>query len=101
MLPVQLGYGSSEKQVITISYPEGYEIAELPKSETYSVAGRSLNFKYSASVPPNTKNKIQVFLEVKINNPFIPVTEYGNLRRMYEIMMERIPDQIILRKKAS
>lgn len=100
MLPIQLGYGSSEKQVVTINYPEGYEIAELPKSETYSVAGRSLNFKYSTAVPPNTNNKIQVFLEVKVNNPYIPISEYGNLRRMYEIMMERIPDQIILRKKA-
>lgn len=93
--PVNYSYPSSRKYVFNYSLPEGYQVEFLPKSGVYSLPDNSISFSYSLQNIGN-KIKIEYFQDIK-KILFLP-EEYQNLKKIYDQIMNKQAEQIMIKK---
>jgi hypothetical protein len=53
------------------------------------------SFKYSIS---SVGNKIQLSLELSINEPLIPAEMYGGLKKFYQLLINKEKEKVVLSK---
>jgi hypothetical protein len=95
MYPIDYGYPNKKRILIAIEIPEGYKVESLPESIQFGMEENMGSFRYSAS---STADKIQLSVELAINEPFISADYYSGLKKFFELLIEKENEKIVLSK---
>lgn len=93
--PIDFPYPFEERYVSSIILPDGYALEELPKEVTYELPESIGSFQYKAS---QTGNKVQLMLLLTINKISIPPIHYEAFKGMFDLMIAKRGEQIVLKK---
>ena len=96
-LPVDFILPSNEKYIFNLTIPDGYELAEIPKSIKYSTDSKKISYTYSFS--QTSKKNMQLASTYSVAHPLIFPDEYGALRELFNKMMGLQSTQLVLRRK--
>jgi len=94
--PVDFGYKIQNNTVSVINIPEGYEVEEMPESVKIAMPDKKVEFYYGIS--KINGNMIQVVSTVKFNQPVYLAEDYENLKTIFNRVIEKHQQQIILKK---
>jgi len=90
-----LGYNMSVEKDLTLSVPNGYRIASLPKDVTVNHDFGTFSRKYEKV----NNNTIKYFTSLNFNTHIISSSSYAELKSMFEIAAKEDRAQIILMKQ--
>lgn len=91
---VDLPYPIKERQVLSITIPDGYQIEELPPSQQFKLlSGSTMDYAISSQ-----DNIIRINYIFELNKTKFGLTEYKRLKEMFDITVEKLEEQIVLRK---
>jgi hypothetical protein len=93
--PVDFGYPYETKYRFTISFPEGYKVESLPKSEAFKMADNLGIFNYNIT---NNEKSIQIVVSSKINSSIIAPQYYEALKSYFSMIVKKEADQVVLTK---
>ncbi len=93
--PVDFGVPFSEGYNLQLTIPDGYKVDEMPESTSLVLEGKAGQFLYQVS---QMGNKIVLNLRFSIDKTqFIPA-EYEALKNLYNLVINKEAEQIILKK---
>jgi hypothetical protein len=95
--PVNMNYPISETYIFDYTLPEGYQIESVPKSVVLRFPGNSMTISYSIQ---NTENKINMIYKRYITKTLFLPDEYANLKELYNQMVKKHNENIILKRKS-
>ena len=93
--PIDFGYSYKDRYLFTINLPEGYKVETLPESTAFGLGEGKGEFRYAIS---SAGNKIQVSLELAVNEPFVAADYYGNIKKFFELLVEKENEKVVLTK---
>ncbi|MFD1466599.1 DUF3857 domain-containing protein [Hymenobacter caeli] len=94
--PVDFGAPQDEVLLVTLALPEGYELAETPKSTVLNLANGGGRFQYNVAAAGPT---VQLTSRLTLYKPVYGAEEYGNLRELYRLMLEKQAEKFVIKKK--
>ncbi|WP_308990706.1 DUF3857 domain-containing protein [Mariniflexile litorale] len=93
--PVDFGYSSSSRYMISVDLPEGYRVEVIPESVILALPDNLGAFKYNISV---IGSKIQLVIDAEMNQAIISPIYYEALKEYFSKMIEKEAEQIVLTK---
>ncbi|MGB0838948.1 MAG: DUF3857 domain-containing protein [Chitinophagales bacterium] len=93
--PVDFTYPRSYQYILSLTIPEGYEIAELPESAKLSLPNGGGKFTYVAS---KNGKVVQLMSKLDIKQVVFTPEEYAAIRGFYAAIVEKHAEQIVLKK---
>ncbi|WP_282069056.1 DUF3857 domain-containing protein [Olleya namhaensis] len=94
--PVDFVCPLSDKYIVNIDIPEGYQLESLPESEAINFNTDALTFSY---LTKQIGDKIQIVVNLEINNTYILPSDYTNFKEFYKIMTDKKAEKIVLKKQ--
>ena len=94
--PVDFVCPLSDKYIVNIDIPEGYQLESLPESEAINFNTDALTFSY---LTKQIGDKIQIVVNLEINNTYILPSDYSNFKEFYKIMTDKKAEKIVLKKQ--
>lgn len=79
----------------TIQIPDGYSVDEIPEPMAMALPNNAGRFNYSVSVNGNV---ISVTSQLKISKTLFVQNEYPYLKAFYDKMVDKLQEQIVLKK---
>ena len=98
LFPVDFGAPQDETTVITLTLPEGYELAELPKPASIALPDEGGRYLYN--VAASTPGTVQITSRLNLSKSVYGAEEYTNLREFYRLMLEKQAEKLVIKKKA-
>ena len=95
--PVDFGYKRKFIYQFNLQLPSGYEVESLPKSTSYKFPDNSVRFIYQAQ---QSGPMIQMISQLEINESLLQASEYELLRKLFDGMLEKQGEKIILKRKS-
>mgnify|MGYP000125202276 CR=1 FL=1 len=93
--PIEYEYPTKVRAIINIEIPEGYTVEALPENANFGISNNAVTLKYNIS----TQGKIVKFMvEFSINETYIPVEQYKNLKGYYQLLIEKLNEKVVLKK---
>jgi hypothetical protein len=96
LYPVDFGMAREETLLVTLTLPPGYALAALPKSKAVDLPDNSGRFACSATANGNT---VQLTSRLTLRKPVYAAAEYGQLRELYQQLLEKQAEKLEIRKK--
>lgn len=93
--PVDFGAPFSKNYFMKVDVPKGYKVESLPKQRVISLENKGGRFAYMAN---EQNGKIQVIVRFSIRRPLFAPTEYLGLREFYNQVLDKLQEQIVLKK---
>ncbi|MEO0330141.1 MAG: transglutaminase domain-containing protein [Bacteroidota bacterium] len=93
--PIDYSYRRTYKQTFNIRIPEGYKVEELPQNLSFALEGNTVQFIFQTQV---TAVSAQVVSLLRINHSLIAPEQYQQLRKLYEEMLVKHQEKIVLQK---
>ena len=94
-LPIDFIFSQSDKTIINITIPTGFEVEYLPKSITMITPDNGAVYKFSIQ---SEKNKIQITTSLDLNSIFFDPQEYQDIKKIFNTVAEKNTEKIILKK---
>ncbi|NTW26210.1 MAG: hypothetical protein HGA37_16035 [Lentimicrobium sp.] len=85
----------SSKIINMITIPEGYQVAELPKSAIYTLPNQIGSYKYTIAA---NGNQIQLMCVVDIKSSQILAENYPDVREFYSLIVAKYAEMVVLKK---
>ncbi|MCJ8165759.1 DUF3857 and transglutaminase domain-containing protein [Pontibacter sp. E15-1] len=98
LYPVDFGSPIDETYLCRFTIPSGYELDEVPKGVIVNLPEKGGRFMY---VVQQDGDVVQVMSKVSINKPIFYAPEYGHLKQLYDNVVAKHAEQIVLKKIAS
>jgi hypothetical protein len=95
--PVDYNFPITESYFFEYTLPEGYQVESLPQTTIIKMPDNSISMTYSVT---SENNKIRVVYRRTINKILFLPEEYKNLKEMYDQIVKKHTEQIILKKIA-
>lgn len=93
--PINFDYLRSYMQMIEINIPEGYEVAEAPKSERMVLNDNALVFLYTSQQEGNVLKVSQRF---QVRNLLFLPTDYDSVKDFFARMILKNEEQIVFKR---
>lgn len=93
--PINFNYIRNYMQMVDIHIPEGYEVAELPKSERMVLNDNNLTFLYTAQQQDNVIKLSQRF---QVRKLMLLPADYDALKDFFTKMILKNDEQIVFKK---
>ncbi|MEL6591558.1 MAG: hypothetical protein AAFQ68_15820, partial [Bacteroidota bacterium] len=93
--PIDFHYRHHQKVIFAFNIPEGYEVESLPEEIRVVTPGREVMFQFRVLA---TGNMIQVHSDYRIQRSVLSAEHYPVLRQLYDHMLARHGEQIVLRR---
>lgn len=93
--PIDFGFPIKDRYIVNIDLPEGYRVESLPEAVVYNLGQNMGSYRYAIS---EVGEKLQVSVELAINQSFISALEYGNLKKFYELCITKENEKVVLTK---
>ena len=94
--PVDFAYPFEERVIIDIEFPEGYTIEEVPEPVTIALPDGGAQFQFSTR---QVGEKVQIMSLISISKTQFVPKEYQELKKLFDQMIEKQGEQIVLKKK--
>ncbi|WP_266202907.1 DUF3857 domain-containing protein [Pontibacter kalidii] len=98
LYPVDFGTPIDETYICNFTIPEGYEVEEAPQNIALSLPENGGRFMYMVQQQGNT---LQVMSRLNINKPVFYAEEYPILKELYNRIIAKHAEQIVLKKIAA
>ncbi|MEM0994813.1 MAG: DUF3858 domain-containing protein, partial [Bacteroidota bacterium] len=92
---IDFSYPFTETYLFEFSIPAGYEIEQLPESTNVKLPSDGGRFRYSVS---SKADKIHIHTNLQIKQCRFSAAEYQAVKMMFDLMIEKQEEQIVLRK---
>lgn len=92
--PIDFGYPYQSQIIVNFAIPEGYELESIPEN-AMSTLGNVGTYKYLISQRGGT---IQLSVELSIHQPVIAETDYNDLKKFFELLIEKESEKIVFKK---
>ncbi|AXT51196.1 DUF3857 domain-containing protein [Aquimarina sp. BL5] len=93
--PIDFGYGFSNKYMVNLKIPEGYEVVEYPKTSAFKLPDDMGKFSFRSIV---SNGIIQVVVDETITSPVIPADYYPAIKEFYNQIIQKENEQVVLKK---
>ncbi len=93
--PIDFGYGYTNKIMVSIKIPEGFQVAEIPEGSAFKLPENIGSFIFRTTVMGDS---IQISVTETLNVPFIPTEYYPSLKQFYNQIIQKESDQVVLKK---
>lgn len=93
--PVNFVYASSQKKMINIKIPEGYQVTSTPEPIKISLPDSMGSFLFNINVVEGGLNVISTF---EINTAIIPEFKYAELKEFYNQRVLKETEKVVLTK---
>ncbi|MCK3684068.1 DUF3857 domain-containing protein [Maribellus sp. YY47] len=94
--PVDFGFVFKESEMTVFNVPEGYVVEEVPESLRASLPENKALFLFSAQKIGD--RQIHLTATLSINKPVLMAEDYGNLKELFNMIIEKQNQQIVLKK---
>lgn len=94
--PVDFGYTFKEAEMNIFTIPEGYTVEELPESCKIGLPENKVVYQFSAQVV--NQNQVQIISNMLINKPVLQTEDYEGLKELFNRIIEKEQQKIILKK---
>mgnify|MGYP001091024726 CR=1 FL=1 len=95
LYPVEFDYKELSSISVTIEIPEGYIVESLPEAAIISFPDKSIKYIFSAN---QLGNKVQIISNLNLNRMSYTIDEYAGLQQLYQLMVSKSNEMIILKK---
>ncbi|MFD1466598.1 DUF3857 domain-containing protein [Hymenobacter caeli] len=95
--PVDFGAPQEEMLLVTLTLPEGYELAETPKGAVIDLPDDGGRYLYNVAAAGPT---VQLTSRLTLRKPMYGAEEYAHLREFYRLMLEKQAEKLVIKKKA-
>jgi len=95
MYPVDFAVPINSKYVLTFTIPEGYTVDEMPENSSITLPDKAATFMYRIQ---KQNGMLQIYCQTKINKTLFLPGEYKLLREFYTHVIEKLNEQIVLKK---
>lgn len=93
--PIDYNYPIQEKFTTVINLPEGYEVEESPEPIQISLPDNGGKFIYNIKI---LDGQLAIHYDFAINQTLFPSTNYGEIKKYYEVIVAKQAEQIVLKK---
>lgn len=93
--PVDFGSAFVSSYIFSFKIPEGYQVEELPKSASVVLGDKYGSYVYQTA---NTNGTVMVNVRFRIDKTLFLPTEYEHLRKLYDMIVAKEAEQIVLKK---
>jgi hypothetical protein len=93
--PIDFSCRRKNRYIISIVIPDGYQIESLPESTIVNLFDKTGTFSYRVNKSPAG---IQVLCEQAINTPIMGPEKYQELKKFYNMILEKEQEKIVLSK---
>jgi len=94
-LPISFPQQTEYTSVVSVTVPANYQIAELPKNVDIANTDKTMRFTYQVQTVGNT---ITISTKFTINKLQYETIEYPSIRGVYEMMLQKQNEAIVLKK---
>lgn len=94
--PIEFPFSHEDNVKNTITIPEGYEVAHIPESINIKTEDGAVQLVYNIKESNGT---INVTYRVKIGSTFFTSEMYPQIKQIYDLMVDKGAEPIILKKK--
>lgn len=95
--PIDFKYPFSNKYIINITIPEGYELDYLPESSANQFLEENISsYSYQAELNGQI---ITLNITYDFNASFVFVNQYKSFRHYFNTYLEKVSDKIVLKRK--
>jgi hypothetical protein len=95
-LPIEFSHPQISRIDYLIKIPDGYTVAEMPKSTALSACNGGLDIKFIATQKNGT---IQISYTANTSRIIYPSEEYANISTFFAKMVELAKQQIVLKRQ--
>jgi hypothetical protein len=96
--PVDFAYAMDETYACSFTIPEGYKVEEMPKGAIIDLPEKAGRFTYMVAVNGNT---IQITSRISLKKPVYFAEEYPFLKELFNQIVTKHAEQIVIRKTKS
>ena len=96
--PVDFGYAQEDILVLTLTLPEGYALAEVPKAQVLNLPDGGGRYLCSTTATGRT---VQLTSRLTLAKPVYSVAEYAGLRQLYDLVLSKQAEKLIIRKNTN
>ena len=93
--PIDFGYPTKERYMVSINIPEGYAVESAPEPIVVKIPNNLGEFKF---IPKVLGNKIQLAVSLEINSSIVGSENYSFLKEFFNQMINKEKEQIVLIK---
>lgn len=93
--PIDFGYPSSKRYIVSIEIPDGFKIENIPAPVEISTPSKLANFRFNISA---SDSKIQIVVNYSINSAVIPEELYFEIKEFFSKMINNENEKIVLKK---
>lgn len=93
--PIDFGFPIKDRYIVNISIPEGFRVESLPEDVVLNLGKNMGSYKYLIT---QMGDKLQLSVELAINESFIAAQEYGSLKKFFELMVAKENEKVVLTK---
>lgn len=93
--PVDFGSLVDDIDLISVKIPSGYKVEELPKGGVFVLPNKAGKYTY---VVETENDVVKIRSQLTIGKSFFAPSEYPNLRELYNLVIEKQAQQIVLKK---
>lgn len=93
--PVDYTYPRDKMYILTLAVPDGYAVEQMPAPIKLITREKSIMYQFNAV---QTQNSIQIMCRMSILKPMFIQTEYSELQALYDIVVNKESEPIILKK---
>lgn len=93
--PIDFGYALKDRFIVTIDIPKGYVVESTPENVHMLLDKEMGHFRYLIS---EGGGKIQLSVELSINDAVIAAEDYGDVKRLYEMVVSKQAEKVVLVK---
>jgi len=93
--PIDFGAPISERLIINVQLPQGYEIEEMPVEEVFDLPERGGRFAFSATL---VGNQLNIVSQTSITKTFFLVEEYKSLKSFFDFITLKHAQLVVLKK---
>jgi len=93
--PINFSYPRKDRHIVNLELPQGYTVETLPESTAFALGDNVGSFKYHID---QIGNRLQISMELSINQPVISSQEYGNLKKFFQLLIDKENEKVVLAK---
>lgn len=93
--PIDYGYHRTYRYTFNLIIPQGYKVEEFPTPETIALEDNSVLFMFQTQA---SDLNVQLLGIVKISKPIIEAKHYEQLREIYNTILSKYSQKIVLKK---
>jgi hypothetical protein len=94
--PVEFETPFKAQYVLDLALPQGYQLEELPQAGRVNLPENAGKMSFNCSKSPS--GGVQIILKMNIAKTEFTPEQYGALRQFFEIVVEKMQAQLVLKK---